>query len=88
MRRIYEEAKKTIIWLGEVDPVARSAMDLIEALNSSRFKFNEAREIRTWYSMSEEERVQYGLPPENPSSSWDSFMALETFISSGWFSRV
>ena len=86
MRQIYQSAWKTIVWLGHFDSASRNAMPLIEKLHRSKAKYENAQESRVFHQMSVEERKAYDIP--TTSSSWNEFQALNTFMSTGWFSRV
>lgn len=83
MRRIYEQASKTIIWLGKVDS---QALSLIETLDSARQRYEAAKDTRNFSSMSFQERSNYGLPTQY--SDWSTFERLDACLSSGWFSRI
>ena len=86
MRRIYEQARSTFIWLEHGPAVDKDALRLIQRLHYSKQRYEDAKETRVWTLMSSAEQESY--LPGGTQSPMLTFAALNTFLTSGWFFRL
>lgn len=86
MVKIYENASRTLVWLGRASPCSSNAMDIIERLDQVSVLWKECK-VGKGGVLTNKELIQNGLPGITPAyrKPWTEF---NTFFKRPWFRRV
>jgi hypothetical protein len=86
MVEIYENASRTLVWLGRASPCSSNAMDIIERLNQVSVLWGEHK-VGKGGILTNKELIQNGLPGITPAY-WKPWSELNSFFKRPWFHRV
>jgi hypothetical protein len=86
MVKIYENASRTLVWLGRASPCSPNVMDIIERLDQVSVLWEEGKFGKSGV-LTNKELIQNGLPGVTRAYQ-KSWTELSTFFKRPWFHRV